>query len=514
MSDEMSGARARNVLEWLEATAARVPDKVAVSGVDGELSFAALRDRARELGSWLAARLQPGTPVALYMEKSPACLAAMLGATYARCPYAVIDVRQPQERLAHIMATLEPGMVLACAASSARAHELLEPLGRSVVELEGLDAVQDAALLSARRASALDIDPLYVNFTSGSTGAPKGVAIAHRSVIDFIEPFVRLFGIGQDDRIGNQAPFDFDVSVKDIYSSLLTGATLHLIPRAYFSEPVKLMDFLAEREITTCTWAVSALCFVSIMGGLKYRVPKSVRRVIFSGEVMPPKHLARWRDALPEALFVNVYGPTEITCNCTYHVVERAYGRDEAIPIGRPFPNEKVFLLDEDGREVTAPGGQGEICVSGSCVGLGYYRAPELTAQAFVQNPLNAATRETIYRTGDLGSWNEAGELMYVGRKDHQIKHLGQRIELGEIESVAQGEPGVERACCAYNAKRKRIVLFFEGEASEEGLMERLSERLPHYMVPGKLLRMEALPLTKNGKVDRASLAQTKEASR
>ncbi len=514
MSGEMGGACVRNVLEWLEATAARVPDKVAVSGVDDELSFGALQERARALGTWVAARCAPCTPVALYLEKSPACLAAMLGCAYARCPYAVIDVRQPQERLAHIMATLEPGVVLTDAASSARAHELLGPLGVDVVELEELDATPDPELLEARRASALDVDPLYVNFTSGSTGAPKGVAIAHRSVIDFIEPFVRLFGIGEDDRIGNQAPFDFDVSVKDIYSALLTGATLHLIPRAYFSEPVKLMDFLADRQISSCTWAVSALCFVSIMGGLKYRVPTSVRRVIFSGEVMPPKHLARWREALPEALFVNVYGPTEITCNCTYHVVERSYGRDEAIPIGRPFPNEKVFLLDGDGHEVTEPGQQGEICVGGSCVGLGYYRAPELTAQAFVQNPLNAATRETIYRTGDLGFWNEDGELMYAGRKDHQVKHLGQRIELGEIEAVAQGTDGVERACCAYNDRRKRIVLFYEGGLDEEALRVELAARLPHYMVPGKLLRMEALPLTKNGKVDRTALAQTKEATR
>ena len=299
------------VLEWLENTADRLPDKVAVSDAETSLTFAELLARARTTGAWLASRLAPRTPVAIYAEKSPACLAAMLGAAYARCPYSVIDVRQPAERVGSIMTTLAPGIVLSDEKEHAAASSLFGAEGVEVAAFG--DAAKEGgasrAQLAARCASALDVDPLYINFTSGSTGVPKGVAVAHRSVIDFIPQFVGVMGIGEDDRLGNQAPFDFDVSVKDIYTSLLTGATLHLIPRDYFSQPTLLMDFLADRAITSCTWAVSAMCFVSIMGGFDYRVPEAIDKVAFSGEVMPPKQLAKWRRALPGATFVNVYGP-------------------------------------------------------------------------------------------------------------------------------------------------------------------------------------------------------------
>lgn len=500
----------RNVLEWLEATAARVPDKPAVCDANASLTFSQLESRAREVGTWVALRCAPRTPVALYLEKSSACLAVMMGIVYARCLYSVLDVRQPAERLASIMETLQPGIVLTDEANSSRAEELLGDHGVEIVRIEDIVCEADGQVLADLRAQALDIDPLYVNFTSGSTGTPKGVAVAHRSVIDFIGPFTSLFDITEADEIGNQAPFDFDVSVKDIYSCFSTGATLHLIPREYFSEPVKLMDYLAERRVTTCIWAVSAMCFVAIMGGFDYRVPETIDKVIFSGEVMPPKQLAKWRRALPHAMYVNVYGPTEITCNCTYHIVDREYGKDEVIPAGRAFPNERVFLLDEDNREVLEPGQQGEVCVAGTCLALGYYNAPDRTAEAFVSNPLSSVVPETMYRTGDLGMWNEAGELMYVGRKDHQIKHLGQRIELGEIESAAQGVDGVEQACCLYNAKKKRIVMFFAGVMSDDCLLNELSRKLPHYMVPSKIVALETMPLTKNGKIDRAALAQMK----
>ena len=511
----------RSIIEWLQATAERTPEKVAVCDETDSLTFAQLHQAARVFGLWVAQRQEARVPVALFMEKSPRCLAAMMGAAYARCPYSVIDVRQPDARLSSIMATLKPGVVLTDAANVDRACQAFDANGTPVVLIDevlgaagqggafaaaALDTAASQAL-DQRFATALDVDPLYINFTSGSTGTPKGVAVCHRSVIDFVPQFDSVFGIGQDDRIGNQAPFDFDVSVKDIYSTLLTGATLVLVPRDYFSQPAKLMDFLADNAITTCTWAVSAMCFVSIMGGFDYRVPETINKVIFSGEVMPPKQLAKWRRALPNATFMNVYGPTEVTCNCTYHVVDREYAKDEVIPVGKPFLNEGVFLLDDDAL-VTEPGAEGEVCVTGTCLALGYYNDPQRTAAAFVQNPLSTAFPETMYRTGDLARWDENGNLVFSGRKDHQIKHLGQRIELGEIEAAAQAADGVERACCLYDAKRKKISLYYDGPLAADALLEFLSAKLPHYMVPAKLIPVEHMPLTKNGKVDRAALAQ------
>ena len=499
-----------NVLAWLEDSAKRSGESVFVSDVVEELTYKQVLRRAREIGSFLCNKVPPRVPVALYLEKSAQATCAMLGVIYAGCPYAFLDVRQPKERLSHVMATLRPGLVLTDGAFSSKAKELLGDTGVEIADISEIPASTDEDALGAIRVQALDTDPLYVNFTSGSTGTPKGVAVCHRSVIDFIGCFVEIFGIAPDDRIANQAPFDFDVSVKDVYGAMSCGAQLHLIPRDYFSEPAKLMDFLADREVTICTWAVSAMCFVSIMGGFEYRVPSSIRRVMFSGEVMPPKQLSKWQSHLPDAVFVNLYGPTEVTCNCTYHIINRAYEKNEVIPAGRPFPNERVMLINEQGSLVEQPEVQGEVCVCGTCLALGYYNAPEATAAAFVQNPFNPSYPEVMYRTGDIGIWNEDGDLVYVARKDHQIKHLGQRIELGEIESVAQAIDGVSRACCIYDKTRKRISLFYTGDMDKQGVSSRLKELLPSYMVPGRLRQLDAMPLTKNGKIDRAALADMK----
>ncbi len=162
-------------------------------------------------------------------------------------------------------------------------------------------------------------------FTSGSTGRPKGVVVSHRSVIDFMEYFTELFSITAQDVIGNQAPFDFDVSVKDIYATLKAGATMEILPKQLFSFPAKLLDYLCERRVTTAIWAVSALCIISTLNGFSYRVPTHLNKILFSGEVMPVSHLNIWREHLPDALFVNLYGPTEITCNCTYYIVDKTF---------------------------------------------------------------------------------------------------------------------------------------------------------------------------------------------
>lgn len=501
-----------NVLEWLEADACALPKKTAFADEFRHLSYEQLMLHARRVGSFLAARAEACSPVACYLEKSTFAVCAMFGAVYARCCYCVIDVRQPAQRARAIADKLKPSLVLTDEGHYDEACDVFDGSGLEVVRVEELmDGPVDEPLLSKRRASALDCDPLYINFTSGSTGTPKGVVVCHRSVIDFIQSFTSIFDISQQDVIANQAPFDFDVSVKDIYGSLSCGASVHMIPRDFFSIPTKLMDFLCEREVTVCTWAVSAMCFVSIMGGFEYRVPSSIAKVIFSGEVMPVKQLNIWRKHLPSAMFVNVYGPTEVTCNCTYHIIDEDYEDDAVIPMGIPFPNEKVFLLDADDRLVEGPGVEGEICVAGSSLALGYYNDPEKTAEVFVQNPLNTHYNELIYRTGDIGAYDEHGRFVYVSRKDHQIKHMGQRIELGEIDTAAQGVQGVSRACAIYDSRRKKILLFYTGSCEKDTLVESLRERLPQYMVPNRTRQIDQMPLTKNGKIDRSALANMKK---
>ncbi len=495
----------RNILDYLEQSAIHYPDKIAFADETSACTYKELRRTAKSVGTKLTNYVPPRSPVPVFMEKRVETIYAFLGAVYAGCFYVLLDPKLPSERLKQILQTLQ-SEVLVLHPDYEKQFKTLEYEGNVVNILEAVQEEEDAVLLEAIREQRLDIDPLYAIFTSGSTGIPKGVLVSHRSVIDFMEEFVEIFEITDKDVIGNQAPFDFDVSVKDIYSTLKTGATMQIIPKKLFSFPTKLLDYLDEREITTLIWAVSALCIVTTLKGLEYKVPQKVNKIIFSGEVMPIKHLNEWKKYLPDALYANVYGPTEITCNCTYYIVDREFQPGESLPIGQPFPNEKVFLLDEENQLVREAGKKGEICVSGTALSLGYYRNPEQTEKVFVQNPLNEKYLERIYRTGDMAYYGHDGYLYFASRKDFQIKHMGHRIELGEIELAMELAEGIRRACCTYDESENKIVAFYEGEAEKRQIVRALGKKLPAYMIPNVWVKLDRLPITKNGKIDRKKM--------
>ena len=496
-----------NVLDYLKIQAECLPDKTAFADESTSVTFKGLLDYAEIIGSELMRNDCRKMPVPLLMEKSVLTIEIMMGVVCSNGFYIILDPSQPPARLDSILETLQAKVLV-----TTRKHsELISKLSYSEKVLEAEELVNGeknaSALLEAER-EHFDTDPLYVLFTSGSTGVPKGVVVSHRSVIDFIGEFTRLFDINEEDVLGNQAPFDFDVSVKDIYSGLATGASVQLIPKEYFYVPVKLIDFLEDRGVTNLTWAVSALTIVSIFDGLSYKCPDKIKRVMFSGETMPVKHLNYWRTYYPNARFVNLYGPTEITCNCTYYEIEKAFSVGERIPIGQPFPNEKVFLLDGEGKEVTKPGMEGEICVSGTALSLGYYNNPEQTEKAFVQNPLNDKWAETIYKTGDLAYYDESGDLYFASRKDFQIKHMGHRIELGEIENALEKVEAIKRTCCLFDENRNKIVCFYQGDIGKKEIVSEVRGYLQDFMIPNVFRQLDELPITTNGKIDRKMLKQ------
>ena len=496
-----------NVLKYLCASADRYPQRTSVLDDSKAYTYEAYYGLTRRIGSGLAAAAGQRQPVGVYMEKCADAVAVFMGAVWAGCFYSCLNTELPGARLQQIVSVLEPGVIVTQQSLLDRARELFPQTRLLTVESLSEEKV-DADLLDLRQARAIDTDVLYVNFTSGSTGVPKGIAVGNRSVMDFIDCFVPLFGIDCTDVIANQAPFDFDVSVKDIYSALHAGAALAVVPRRLFSAPTQLIDFLCDTGTTTMIWAVSALCLITGFHALDYRTPETVKRIIYSGEVMPLKALKEFRQHLPDVLYVNVYGPTEITCNCTYHILEKDRDYADGVPIGVPFPNEDVFLLDGENRLVEDPDTEGEICVRGTALALGYYRNPEQNQAHFVQNPLNPNYPERIYRTGDLGKYNDRGELVFSGRKDFQIKYMGHRIELEEIERAMNAIDGVERACCLFDEKRSRLKGFYVGSIDKDALHGAMKKDMPAFMVPGILRQVEAMPLTKNGKIDRKKMAE------
>lgn len=497
-----------SVLEWLEKASINYADKTAICDEWESYTYKQYHDKAIGIAdAILATEVGNRKPIVVYINKSIKVLASFMGIAYSGNFYSPIDVDMPAQRVNRILEVLEPVMVITT-------RELKKEFAQFDYKGEFLIYEDIAPMESSEQVKTsfekiIDMDLLYVLFTSGSTGMPKGVCITHRGVIDYTDWVTETFEITSEDTFGNQAPFYFDNSILDIYSAMKTGATVYIIPKLLFMQPVRLLEYLKDNNINTIFWVPSAMMVVSKLKAFRnVDVTGTLKRVLFAGEVMPNKQLNIWRKYLPDALYANLYGPTEITDVCTYYIVDREFQDDETLPIGIPTKNMEIIVLDEEDHLVTEPGVVGELCIRGSGVATGYYKNPERTAQAFVQNPLNDAYEEKIYRSGDLVEYNEYHEIIYLSRKDFQIKHLGHRIELGEIETAVSSLPGVAMNCCLYDEKRSRIVLFIDKDMTKDEVNTLLTNMVPEYMLPGKVIYMDAMPLNANGKIDRVALKE------
>ncbi len=492
----------KNILQYLEQTAVRLPDKLAFSTGKEGMTFSEVLSGARAIGSYLATNGYYREPVVIFMNKHPHTVTAFFGAIMAGCFYVCIDEKMPRARIEAIFESLKPRVLIA----DQKNMRTAETLGVERVCLydDLASGEVDEARLSDIRRHQCDTDAIYVVFTSGSTGIPKGVVACHRSVIDYTESLCEAIGFTEQTVFANQTPLYFDAPLKEIMPTLKLGATTYFVPKMLFSFPVRLLDYLDEHRINTVCWVVSALVQISSLGALENRAPKTLTKVCFGSEVFPRKQYDLWRRALPNAEFFNLYGPTEATGMSCYWAATRVLDENEPIPVGRPFDNTDILLLDDENRLAN----EGEICIRGTCLTMGYYNNPEKTDEVFVQNPLCTAYPERIYRTGDIGRMNEYGELVFVSRKDSQIKHMGHRIELGEIDAAAQKHEGVRRTACVYDDTHKRIALFYVGDVDEAAIASFLASYLPRYMLPALTIRLDAIPLTDNGKTDRRALRE------
>lgn len=527
----------KNVLEWLEATVEKYPDKPAFSDTECSITFRQVYDIARNTGAYLVEQLGVDrTPVAVFAGRKMVTPAYFLGVVYAGRPYAPIDASLPDKRIEKILENLCPGAIVADRESLEHVESIVDELAKAegfdrpqifiaedisrfeqvacadsnckISESAG-DAVTDSEndmLATVHRHMSMT-DPLYIIYTSGSTGNPKGVMTSHLSLMTYINAYCDVMHIEESDVLGNQSPLDYIAAIRDIYLPLKTGCSTAIIPKEYFMEPNALFDYMNEKKVSSVGWSVSAFTILTSLGAFEEVGLKSLRKICFSGSVMPCRVLRKWQENLPEAHFVNQYGPTEATASCTYYSVDHTVEDDEVLPIGKAYDNYRVFLIDEHGNE-PAVGKQGEICVCGPILALGYYNDKERTDAAFTLNLLNKAYPERMYRTGDYGRLDEAGILHFCGRMDRQIKHMGHRVELDEVEHAANVVDGVAESCVIYNKAKEVLILFYTGDCDRRSLALALRDELPGFMVPRKIKKLEQLPKLPNGKYDMKKLEE------
>lgn len=498
--------RQTNILEYLENIVHRCPDKACYANEDEALSFRQVYDGARAIGTFLYHQGFYKKPVVVFMKKHPKTIVTFLGVVYGGNYYVPIDEEMPVHRIEMIFESLKPEVIL-CDDSTKDKVGQFSFTGKVFLYDEMARTQPDEAVLRYVAEKAIDTDPIYIVFTSGSTGVPKGVVACHRSVIDYIETLSEVLEVNENTIFGNQTPLYVDASLKEIYPTLKFGATAVIIPKELFMFPLKLVEFLNEKKINTICWVVPALTLISGLGVFDKVIPHTLHTIAFGSEVFPMKQFLLWRKTLPNARFINLYGPTEATGMSCYYIVDREFSEQDVIPIGRPFRNTEILLLNDQDKEA-APGEPGEICIRGTSLTLGYYRDFARTREAFVQNPLNDMYPELIYRTGDIGKYNEHGELIFISRKDYQIKHMGHRIELGEIEMVINRMNGIVNSCCLFDDEKKKIILCYMGTPSKAEVVQYAKEKLPRYMIPNLVDQLETMPLTNNGKINRLLLKQ------
>jgi amino acid adenylation domain-containing protein len=497
-------APALSVPEAFTAQAKIRPDAVAVQLGHVRLTYRQLAERSDDLArDLLALGLRPQEPVAIFCDRSPDMIVALLGTLKAGGAYLTLDGQDPPSRLAAILEQARPRCVLTCE----RLRPELPATDSRVICLENWRPAGG----TSQPVPTVGPDQLaYICFTSGSTGTPKGVCVPHRAVLRLAQPGP-CWQFTPEDCFLQVAPLAFDASVFEIWACLLNGARLVLHPPV---PPTSdgLARLITEQNITVMLLAT----------GLFHRLVDDalpalagMRHVLTGGDMLSPDHANRFLAQLPAVRLTNGYGVAESTSLSCCFDIDRPIQRDQAVPIGRPIPGTRAYVLDDQGQPA-GPGQRGELYLAGDGLSSGYLSQPERTAQRFLADPFQAQPDARMYRTGDTASVRADGVLLVHGRTDAQVKIRGFRVELGEIESALAADHRVRQAVAVVRRNGpdvldRQIVGYVAadqapGLAAE--LRELTSDRLPDYMVPSVIIRLDQFPLTGNGKVDRSALPE------
>ncbi len=501
--------RDRCLHELFEEQVERMPDALALVSDLGELTYRELNRRANRIAHYLQALgVRPDLPVGISMRRTPDLIAGIFGILKSGAAYLPLDADYPQDRLAFMLEDSGVEIVLADPSSQAKlpAHP-----DCSIHLLAGEAIAGQSAENPQPR--ALPANLAYVMYTSGSTGRPKGVMVAHRNASWLAANGTHAYGFSSRDRVLQFATVSFDISVQEIFSTLVCGATL-VLATDDMMVPARFLGRCRELEVSVLALATVFWHELSLEISLRPEsLPRSLCRVLIGGEKVMPGRVIAWRRAVsPDVQLFNTYGPTEGSVDAAYHrVVADPVDELSDVPLGRPLPNARIHILDR-AFSLVGSGVIGELCIGGWGVARGYLDRPELTAERFIPDPFSPDPGERLYRTGDLARHRSDGELEFVGREDGQVKIRGFRVEPGEIESVLSSHPGVGAVAVLVREDSpgdRRLAAYVVPRAEDLVLPELrtwLEERLPRYMVPSAWMALDALPLTPNGKLDRAAL--------
>jgi amino acid adenylation domain-containing protein len=485
-----------------EEQAEKSPNAVALTFQGAQLSYEELNRRANQLARFLReSGVKPDTRAAICVERGFEMIVAALAVLKAGGAYVPLDPAYPLQRLRFMLDDSEPVVLL----TQGNLKEMFSGIAASVPvidlsESEGLWNQQPDTNLDRDEVGVTPEHLAYVVYTSGSTGLPKGAMVEHRGLSNLAAAQIHSFGVESGSRVLQFSSFSFDACASEIMMTLLRGASLHLIPQKEILAGEPLALFLEQHRITHVTLAPAVLSTLPEPS----RIAPTVT-LILAGDTLNGALASRW--AQGRRLF-NAYGPTEATvCATVYECQSEQQGNP---PIGRPIANTRVYILNKDG-ELVPPAVTGELYIGGAGVARGYLNRTELTAERFLKDPFAEESGARMYRTGDLGRWLADGNIEFLGRNDFQVKIRGYRIELGEIEAILTEYPGVREAIVIAREDapgEKRLVAYYTGEIQLDAaaLRTHLSEKLPDYLVPAAYVRLSALPLTVNGKLDRSAL--------
>lgn len=521
------------LLQHLLMHAARTyPDKDAVMFHDNRITYQDLDDVTSKLAAVLQERgVKRGDRVGIYMNKSIGSVVSIHGILKAGAVYVPLDPNAPPSRIAYIIQNCDIKCLLASSRKAGTLPQVFptdnplhtviltdanEALGDSPpTNVIGWDQVKAHPREDPPEVATIETDLAYILYTSGSTGVPKGVMISHLNALTFVNWGHETFDVTSEDRLSNHAPLHFDLSIFDIFVAFKAGATLVIVPEGLSTFPIRVAEWIERNRISVWYSVPSILSLLVLHGKLERHTFESLRTILFAGEVFPVKYLRQLMALIPNAEYYNLYGPTETNVITYYKVPPLSPEQTKPIPIGKTCANMEVFALTDDGQIVTRPGQEGELYARGSCVAQGYWGDPEKTNTNFVRNHLQTHFDETMYKTGDLVTLDDAGNYLYLGRRDHMIKSRGYRIELGEIESVIYSHPDVKEAAVVAvpdevigNRIQAFIVPNQNNGFGPHDLENFCAQKLPRYMVPESVQFVERLPKTSTGKVDKPTLVK------